>query len=520
MAGGRRVLVLASEPSVNLAEVVRRASRDRAELLVLSLGSSPTPAQRELADQALDLAFELRIPVEARLVTTVEEAKALAENAREVLVAASGLERRNLEAALRPKHPALRGVARWEQSRSRSGLDFERQRTERPESEEVGSESVEALAGRRVAYPAVKTFWSPELAHERKKGALRVYLGAAPGVGKTFAMLGEAQRRKSRGTDVVVGFVETYGRPLTTEMLTGLEVIPRRPFLYRETWFEELDPDAVIDRRPQVALIDELAHTNIPGSLRAKRWEDVLDVLAQGIEVITTVNVQHLESLNDVIANTTGIRQQETVPDWVVDLADQVELVDMSPEALRRRMLHGNVYPDPGKAELALRRFFTLENLTALRELALMRVANRVDAELLERWSKGLAPETRERILVCISRSDLSEDLVRRGARMAQRLHGDLHVLHVRTAEDTLELGALARLDKLTRDLGGEFHIVDADAVVEGILAYAYGHHVTQCVVGESLRPAWQDWFRGSVVSRLIREASQIDIHVIARRGR
>jgi two-component system, OmpR family, sensor histidine kinase KdpD len=204
-------------------------------------------------------------------------------------------------------------------------------------------------------------------------------------------------------------------------MLKGLEVIPPRILTYQGRTFEELDAEALIARHPERALIDELAHTNIPGSRRAKRWEDVLDVLAEGVVVITTVNVQHLVSLNDLVARITGIRQQETVPDWVLDLADQVELVDMSPYALRRRMVHGNVYPDPAKAELALQRYFTIDNLTALRELALMRVANRVDEEVLRRWSKQGIPETRERILVCVSRPGVSEELVRRGCRIAHR---------------------------------------------------------------------------------------------------
>src|SRR6266498_336383 len=225
--------------------------------------------------------------------------------------------------------------------------------------------SVEALAGRKIPQPVLATVWTREDAQARKHARLSVYLGAAPGVGKTYAMLGEGQRAKARGTDVVVGVAQTYGRPRTIEMLNGLAVI-------------------------------------------------------------TTVNVQHLASLNDLVARITGIRQQETVPDWVLDLADQVELVDMSPYALQRRMVHGNVYPNPGKAELALQKYFTMDNLTALRELALMRVANQVDEEVLRRWSKQGIPETRERILVCVSRPGVSEDLIRRGCRIAHRTQGDL----------------------------------------------------------------------------------------------
>jgi two-component system sensor histidine kinase KdpD len=345
-----------------------------------------------------------------------------------------------------------------------------------------------------------------------------VYLGAAPGVGKTYAMLSEGQRRKGRGTDVVVAVVQTYGRPRTIEMLEGLEVVPPRLMTYRGATFEEMDTTALIERRPEVALVDELAHTNIPGSRRAKRWEDVFDILAEGIEVITTLNVQHLASVNDLVVQVTGIRQQETVPDWILDAADDVELVDISPHALQRRMIHGNVYPDPRKAELALRRFFTTENLTALRELALMRVANQVDESLLARWSKSTVPETRERVLVCVSRPGISEYLVQRGGRIARRAQGDLLVIHVIEDERGGDRAWFEDIRRLTQDLGGEFQVLEAEDPVEGVLSFAYRQHVTQIVVGESLRSRWQEIVRGSFVTRLIRKASNVDIHVIGRR--
>ncbi len=382
------------------------------------------------------------------------------------------------------------------------------------------TESVEDLAGREVFESTLQTTWTREQAAAAKRSPFRIYLGSAPGVGKTFAMLSEGQRRKDRGTDVVIGIVQTYGRPKTVEEAEGLEVVPPCPIEYRGSSFEEMDAEAIIARHPEVALVDELAHTNIPGSRRAKRWEDVFDILAEGISVITTVNIQHLASLNDVIADITGVRQQETVPDWVLDLADQVELVDMSPHALQRRMMHGNVYPDPRKADLALRRYFTMENLTALRELALMRVANQVDEELLGRWSKDRTPETRERVLVCVSRPEVSEDLVRRGARIAQRAQGDLLVLHVGADERRSDARWLDDLDRLVRELGGTVEAVRADDPVHGVLAYAYQQHVTQIVVGEPQRTRWQQLTRGSFVNDLIRKATNIDIHVIAKRGR
>ena len=512
--GALRVLVLAARPEVDLESVLSRAARDSSEILVLSLGAQPSEDQKVLVRTALALAAELRVPLEARIAHSVEEAKLMAGNAREITVAAPGRERRKLELEFMPKHPALLGVALWGDEEGRGSVPD-------PflgEEMEAGSESIEALAGRSPVSQSVTTHLTAEVARRRKTGLFRIYVGAAPGVGKTFAMLGEGQRRRSRGTDVVVGIVETYGRPMTAEMLTGLEVIPRRRLPYRDAWFEEMDTQAIIDRRPAVVLVDELAHTNIPGTQRAKRWEDVMDLLAEGIEVITTVNIQHVASLNDVIAGITGIRQQETVPDWVVDMADQIELVDMSPEALRRRMEHGNVYPDPQKAELALRRFFTLENLTALRELALMRVANRVDGDLLERWSKQTAPQTRERILVCVSRPELAEDLIRRGARMAQRLKGDLLVLHLRVDHESAPPHAWERTRVLVEDLGGQFHVRDADSIVKGIVDFTRQQFVTQCVIGEPLRPRWQEMTTGSTVNRLIRQADDLDIHVIARK--
>jgi two-component system sensor histidine kinase KdpD len=386
---------------------------------------------------------------------------------------------------------------------------------------ERGTESVEALVGREVVpEPTGAAAWTRDAAIGAKAAPLRIYLGAAPGVGKTFAMLSEGRRRAERGTKVVVVTAETYGRPKTIEMLEGLPMIPAHPVEYRGNLFDEMDATGVLERHPEVALVDELAHTNVPGAGRAKRWEDVIDLLHAGIEVITTVNVQHIESLNDVVADVTGIRQRETVPDWVVDMADQVELVDMSPHSLRRRMLHGNVYPDQRKAELALQRFFTTENLTALRELALMRVANQVDETLLSRWSKGQAPETRERVLVCVTPRGPSEDLIRRGARVAQRARGDLLVVHVRERDDEQARAWLSKIDRLVRDLGGELQVVDADDPVEGVLGLAYRQYVTQIVIGEPLRSRWQELLRGSFVNRLIRRATNIDIHVIAHRER
>ena len=265
-------------------------------------------------------------------------------------------------------------------------------------------------------------------------GHFRIYLGAAAGVGKTFAMLSEGSRRKGRGTDVVIGFVECHGRQHTVDLIGGLEMVPQRIIEYRGTQFEEMDVDAILDRHPKVVLIDELAHTNVPGSGRnEKRWQDVLEVLDAGIDVITTVNIQHLESIADAVEQMTGVQVRERVPDWVVRKADQIELVDSSPEQLRRRMLHGNIYPE-SKVAQALTHFFRTDNLIALRELALRFLADETEEELLEHLRRHQASvlwETAERIMVAATPAPGTETLLRRAARIASRLKGHLDVVHI-----------------------------------------------------------------------------------------
>jgi two-component system sensor histidine kinase KdpD len=269
-------------------------------------------------------------------------------------------------------------------------------------------------------------------------GHFRIYLGAAAGVGKTFSMLDEGQRRHGRGADVVIGFVECHGRRLTEERMAGLEAVARKVVDYRGTRFEEMDLDAVLKRHPKVALVDELAHTNVPGSGRhEKRWQDVLELLEAGIDVITTVNIQHLESIADAVERMTGVQVRERVPDWVVRRADQIELIDSSPEQLRRRMLHGNIYPQE-KVSQALTNFFQTDNLIALRELALRFLADETEEELLEhlqRHQDQVLWETTERILVGVSGAPGIDAIVRRAARMAARLKADLHVVHVISAD-------------------------------------------------------------------------------------
>lgn len=353
-----------------------------------------------------------------------------------------------------------------------------------------------------------------------RRGRLRIYLGAAPGVGKTYAMLGEAQRRRSRGTDVVVGIVETHGRPQTELMLAGLEVVPRRSEHHRGMQVEEMDVAAVLARRPDVALVDELAHTDAPGSRNAKRWQDVQELLDAGIDVVSTVNIQHLESLNDVVEAITGVRQRETVPDAVVRAADQIELVDMSAESLRRRLAHGNVYA-PEKVDAALGNYFRVGNLTALRELALLWVADRVD-EGLERYREQHGIQgtwaARARIVVALTGGDEGQTLLRRGALIAGRSAGrDLTAVHVVRSDGTRGVppDSVARLRRLTEDLGGSFHTVVGDDVAATVLEFARSVNGTQIVAGTSRRGRLSTALRPSTADLIVRDSREIDVHVV-----
>ncbi|MET8829446.1 sensor histidine kinase KdpD [Streptomyces sp. NPDC004610] len=353
------------------------------------------------------------------------------------------------------------------------------------------------------------------------RGKLRIYLGAAPGVGKTYAMLSEAHRRIERGTDCVVAFVEHHERPRTEVMLHGLEQIPRRELEYRGTTFTEMDVDAVLARHPKVALVDELAHTNVPGSRNAKRWQDVGELLAAGIDVVSTVNIQHLESLGDVVESITGVRQQETVPDEVVRRADQIELVDMSPEALRRRMAHGNIYK-PDKVDAALSNYFRPGNLTALRELALLWVADRVDEYLTEYRSEHQVSKiwgSRERIVVGLTGGPEGRTLIRRAARLAEKgAGGEVLAVYI-SRSDGLSGGSpkeLAVQRTLVEDLGGTFHHVVGDDIPAALLDFARGVNATQIVLGVSRRKTWQYAFGPGVGATVARESGpDLDVHLI-----
>ena len=352
------------------------------------------------------------------------------------------------------------------------------------------------------------------------RGELRIFLGAAPGVGKTYTMLEEAQRRAERGTDVVVAFVETHGRKHTQAMLADLEIVPRRDMQYRGSQFTEMDLDAVLARRPEVAVVDELAHTNVPGSRNAKRWQDVHELLDAGIDVLTTVNVQHLESLNDVVAQITGVEQRETVPDSVVRAAEQVELVDMTPEALRRRMAHGNIYR-PEKIDAALGNYFRTGNLTALRELALLWLADKVEDQLDKyRADHKISKtwETRERVVVALTGGPEGDTLIRRAARIAARDKGaDLMAVHV-TRNDGLagaDPATLARQRVLVESLGGTYHQVVGADIPRALLDFASAVNATQIVLGASSRGKLAQLFSAGVGVTTTALSGSIDVHLV-----
>ncbi len=355
------------------------------------------------------------------------------------------------------------------------------------------------------------------------RGQLRIYLGAAPGVGKTFDMLDEACRRAARGTDVVIGFVETHGRARTAERIGTLPVVPRKTVAYRGTTFDEMNLDAILRRHPQVALVDELAHTNVPGSgPHTKRWQDVQTLLEAGIDVLSTVNIQHLESLNDVVETITGVQQRETVPDSVVRAADQVQLVDMTPEALRRRMAHGNIYP-PAKIDAALGNYFREGNLTALRELALLWLADRVE-EGLQRYREqhGITGtwETRERIVVALTGGPEGDALIRRASRVAARGSGaDLIAVHVSRSDGLIGPGSagLEAQRLLVESLGGSYHSVLGDDVPRALLEFARSVDATQIVLGASRRRPFAAALAGPGTGQTVtRLSGPIDVHIVS----
>jgi two-component system, OmpR family, sensor histidine kinase KdpD len=355
-------------------------------------------------------------------------------------------------------------------------------------------------------------------------GHFRIYLGVAAGAGKTIAMLDEGHRRRQQGADVVIGFVESHGRPVTERRIAGLEIVPRRAADYRSARFEEMDTDGVLRRRPEVVLVDELAHTNVPGSGRhGKRWQDVLELLDAGIDVVTTVNIQHLESIADAAEDMTGARIGERVPDWVVRQADQIELVDSPPEQVRRRMLNGNIYP-AAQVPQALTHFFRADNLTALRDLALRFLADETGEELrahLARYRTQAPWQAAERIMAGVTLKPGADAVVRCAARMAAKSQAGLDIVHItsgvtggRDRDD-----GLARLRQVTSDVGGTWHHLHAEDPVSALIEFARSGQITQIVVGASHRSHWQELISGgSTVMRISRLAARagFDVHIVA----
>ncbi|GAB4578655.1 MAG: sensor histidine kinase KdpD [Anaerolineales bacterium] len=355
----------------------------------------------------------------------------------------------------------------------------------------------------------------------QKRGKFKIFLGYAAGVGKTFAMLEAAQQLRAEGVDVVAAYIETHKRAETEEMVKGLEIIPRQAIEYRGVSIPEMDLDAVLARKPQIALVDELAHTNVPGSRHDKRYQDIQELLDADIGVHTTLNIQHLESLNDVVAQITGVIVRETVPDWVLDEADEIELIDLPPAELRQRLDEGKVYV-PDQAARATRKFFRTGNLNALRELALRRTADRVDAQMRAYMQTHAIPgpwPAGERLLVCVGPNPLSERLVRTARRLADRLNAEWFAVHIELPDRSLsdaDHDRITRTLRLAEELGGESLTLSGNSVAEAVLAYAHANNITKIVAGKPIHTGWAALVRRSIVDQIIRHSGHIDVYVIS----
>jgi len=376
--------------------------------------------------------------------------------------------------------------------------------------------------------------------YAHRRGRLRVYLASAAGSGKTYTMLNEGHRREGRGTDVVVGYVETHKRPQTEAQIGDLEVLPRKKVTYRGVTLEEMDTEAILARHPKIVLIDELAHTNVPGSKHAKRYQDVLEILDAGIDVITTLNIQHLESLNDLVASITGVRVRETLPDWILDQAEEVELIDISPYALRQRMKHGNIYPSE-RIDTALNNFFREGNLTALRELALRRTAEKTESQLEQYMTEHGISEYRpasERVLVGFDSRPHTREVIRDAWRLAHGLHADFIAvciqpegylaftskligwLKYRGEAKMYREAALRRIEEhalLAEDLGAVVIRTSSRDIARKLVEIAQERQVTQLVLGQPARSHWEELIRGSIINRLLRLSAGVDIHLVPR---
>jgi two-component system, OmpR family, sensor histidine kinase KdpD len=367
--------------------------------------------------------------------------------------------------------------------------------------------------------------WLSEVSPQGKdRGIFKLFLGYAPGVGKTYSMLSEAIRRASRGEDILVGVVESHGRKATAELAAKLDRIPARKLEYKGTVFDEMDVDAIVARKPSVVLIDELAHTNIEGSKHAKRYEDVIELLDHKIDVLSTMNVQHVESLGPTVQQITGIQVRETVPDWVMQRVDEIVLADLTPQALQKRMQRGDIYP-VDRAQRALSHFFRPGNLIALRELALRQVTRVVDRSLdayLEKDATQQAHTVRERIGVCISSNPAAQYLIARGSRMAQAMGGDLYVFYIDVGRDTRpeDQKTLAENVRFADNLGAKVVRATGRSVADGVAQFVREHHITQIFFGRSARTGWQRYLYLSAIQRFLRDSPSVDVHIVTQEAR
>jgi two-component system sensor histidine kinase KdpD len=366
--------------------------------------------------------------------------------------------------------------------------------------------------------------WLEEVAPAKKAGVFKLFLGYAPGVGKTYSMLSEAIRRSSRGEDVVVGVIETHGRKAVAELTGKLETIPRKIIPYKGTEFKEMDLEAILARHPSVVLVDELAHSNIEGCVHGKRYEDVMDLLAANIDVLSTMNVQHIESLGPSVAQITGVQVRETVPDWVMQRVDEIVLVDVTPQALQNRMSRGDIYPVE-RAERSLVHFFKPGNLIALRELALRQVTQVVDRSLdayLEKEHADKTPDVRERIAVCISSNPAAQYLIARGSRMAQAIKGELYVVYVDIGQDGTpqRQRTLAENLRFARNLGATVISTSGKSVAEAVAKVVRDSRITQVIFGRSAQSGWKKYLYLTAIQRFLRDAPPIDVHIVTQEVR
>jgi two-component system sensor histidine kinase KdpD len=374
------------------------------------------------------------------------------------------------------------------------------------------------------AMPKTPEDWLSEVSADKARGIFKLFLGYAPGVGKTYSMLSEAIRRSSRGEDVLIGVVESHGRKATSELAAKLDRIPPRKLEYKGTVFDEMDVDAILERKPSVIVVDELAHTNIEGSKHAKRYEDVIELLDAKIDVLSTMNVQHVESIGPTVQQITGVQVRETVPDWVMQRVDEIVLADLTPQALQKRMERGDIYP-VDRAQRALSHFFRPGNLIALRELALRQVTGVVDRSLdafLEKDGTQTAHTVRERIAVCVSSNPAAQYLIARGSRMAQAIGGDLFVFYIDVGRDSRpeDQKTLNENIRFAENLGARVIRSSGGRIADALAQLVREHHITQVIFGRSARTGWQRYLYLSAIQRFLRDSPSVDVHIVTQEAR